>query len=285
MITTNHDATASTSLRSAESTERVLDCISFAQSQSWQARLLLIALALGAGAVIGGSLEAPGSRAQSLTLILWPLAFCGGLLSTWSPCGYSSLSLLRPQASYGLRSVLAWIPTILMHALGYVAGALLLGSLLGGVGILLSAGNLIVPGTVVLAMLAFCYGAHQLDFLRMPYPQRRAQVPHDARFRFRSWVIGLLYGFALGTNYSTYVQTPILYIVTLAAALSGDISFAIATVCVFNAGRFLPMLVNLFPVSDRSVQGFLAKYQERAVTADGFLLITAGAAALVVCLV
>ncbi|HLU04296.1 MAG TPA: methylamine utilization protein MauF [Advenella sp.] len=285
MITTNHDATVSTSLHSAESTERVLDCISFAQSQSWQARLLLTVLALIAGTAIGLMLDASGSQALSLTLVLWPLAFCGGLLSTWSPCGYSSLSLLRPQTGYSLRSVLAWTPTILMHALGYLAGALMLGALLGGAGILVSARELLVPGTVVLAILAFCYGAHQFDFLRMPYPQRRAQVPHDARFRFRSWIIGLLYGFALGTNYSTYVQTPILYIVTLAAALSGDISFAIATVCVFNAGRFLPMLVNLFPVSDRSVQGFLAKYQERAVTADGFLLITAAAAALVVSLV
>ncbi|AHG65042.1 methylamine utilization protein MauF [Advenella mimigardefordensis] len=240
MINTNQGATASSGLHPVESTERVLDCISFAQSQSWQARLLLIVLALSAGAVIGTGLDlqASGSPAQALTLILWPLAFCGGLLSTWSPCGYSSLSLLRPQGSYSARSVLAWLPTILMHALGYLAGALLLGALLGGVGALLSAGSLLVPGAIALALLAFCYGAHQFDFLRMPYPQRRAQVPHDARFRFRSWVIGLLYGFALGTNYSTYVQTPILYIVTLAAALSGDIAFAIATVCVFNAGRF-----------------------------------------------
>lgn len=288
MTATNQGATTPMQAQSpqkVEATERVLDCIAFAQSQAWHTRVLLMVLALVAGAALGVFLSQAGTSVFALPAILLPLAFCGGLLSTWSPCGYSSLSLLRPQGAYGLRSVGAWLPTIAMHALGYLAGALILGSILGGLGALISSTSILVPATAVLALLACCYGAHQFSFLRMPYPQRRAQVPHDARFRFRSWVIGLLYGFALGTNYSTYVQTPILYIVTLAAVLSGDISFAITVFCVFNAGRFLPMLINLFPVSDRKVQGWLANYQELAVTVDGFLLIMAGAAALVVCLV
>lgn len=288
MTTTNHGAAAPMQVQSpqqVEATERVLDCIAFAQSQAWHTRVLLMVLALGTGAALGVFLGQASSSAFALPAILLPLAFCGGLLSTWSPCGYSSLSLLRPQGTYGLHSVGAWLPTIAMHALGYLAGALILGSMLGGLGSLVSSTSILIPATVALALLACCYGAHQFGFLSMPYPQRRAQVPHDARFRFRSWVIGLLYGFALGTNYSTYVQTPILYIVTLASALSGDISFAISMFCVFNAGRFLPMLINLFPVGDRKIQGWLAHYQELAVTVDGFLLITAGAAALVVCLV
>ncbi|BDZ74268.1 hypothetical protein GCM10025856_19870 [Methylophaga marina] len=131
-----------------------------------------------------------------------------------------------------------------------------------------------------LAILAIGYGAHQLGFLKMPYPQRRAQVPHDARFRFRSSTIGLLYGYALGMNYLTYVQTPILYIVTGAALLSADVTTAITIIAIFNIGRCLPVAVNFLPISNQSVQAWLAKWQERAVELDGFLLLSIGAAAL-----
>lgn len=266
------------------STERVLDCVSFARSQSWRARIALLCLMLLAGLAAGLLLDSKLTKPVALSVVVLPLAFFGGMLSTWSPCGYSSLSLLRPKGKYRAGSVLAWIPTLLTHALGYLAGALLLGGALGTAGYALQAGAWSAVAAGLLALLALGYGLHQFDFLRMPYPQRRAQVPHDARFRFRSWFIGLLYGFALGMNYATYVQTPILYIVTIAAILSGNPADAVILFACFNAGRFLPMLVNLLPVTDRQVQGFLARYQERAVIADGTLLITAGAAALAICL-
>lgn len=48
----------------------------------------------------------------------------------------------------------------------------------------------------------------------------------------------------------------------------------------FNAGRFLPMTVNYWPVSDIAVQTWLARRQEGAAMLDGVLLVTAGAALL-----
>jgi len=156
----------------------------------------------------------------------------------------------------------------------------MLGGALGLVGWLLFEQvpfNYVVAG---LSVLALGYGAHQLGFLKMPYPQRRAQVPHDARFRFRSSVIGLLYGYALGMNYLTYVQTPILYIVTGVALFSGDIVTAIAIIGVFNIGRCLPVAINFLPVRNETAQAWLAKWQERAVEVDGFLLLSAGSAAI-----
>ena len=282
MISTSSGSGSRAATVDTGSTERVLDCVSFASSQSWRARMALLGLMLLAGVAVGLWLDSKLDKPAALSVVVLPLAFFGGILSTWSPCGYSSLSLLRPKGKYRAGSVLAWVPTLLMHALGYAAGALLLGGALGTAGYVLGAD--MWPGVAVglLALLALGYGLHQFDFLRMPYPQRRAQVPHDARFRFRSWFIGLLYGFALGMNYATYVQTPILYIVTIAAVLSGHPAEAVMLFACFNAGRFLPMLVNLLPVTDRRVQGFLARYQERAVIADGTLLITAGAAALAI---
>jgi cytochrome c biogenesis protein CcdA len=258
----------------------VPDAISFAEPRSVTKRFVTMVTALAAGVIGGNLLESQMTASSAITSMFVVLALVGGFLSTWSPCGYSSLSLLRPAGRYTFRSVASWTPTFLTHALGYALGALLLGGALGLAGWLLFEHlpfNYMVAG---LSVLGIGYGLHQFGFMKMPYPQRRAQVPHDARFRFRSWVIGLLYGFALGMNYATYVQTPILYIVTGAALLSGNVTTAITIFALFNIGRCLPVAINFFPVSNQSAQAWLARWQERAVEVDGFLLLSIGAAAL-----
>jgi len=240
----------------------------------------MVVSAIATGLIGGGMLQSVMPTEMALTGLFVVLALVGGLLSTWSPCGYSSLSLLRPAGRYTFGSVARWTPTFLTHALGYAVGALVLGGVLGLAGWLLFEQlpfNYLVVG---LSVIGIGYGLHQFGFLKMPYPQRRAQVPHDARYRFRSWVIGLLYGFALGMNYLTYVQTPMLYIVTGAALFSGNVTTAIAIIAIFNIGRFLPVAINFLPVSNQSAQAWLARWQERAVETDGFLLLSIGSAAL-----
>ncbi len=265
--------------------EGVADAVTFSKPQSAASR---VALMLMSGA-IGGAIGVFGPQYfPEAQIALWLVAgvtLMGGLLSTWSPCGYSSLCLLRPNGSYSAKSVLRYLPTLTLHGLGYAMGAVILGSLLALVGYALGLQNHIETGAIVLASIAVIYGAHQFGFLKLPYPQRRCQVPHDARQRFPKEAIGLLYGFSLGLNYLTYVQTPILYIVTGLAALSGNIMTAITLFLVFNAGRFLPMLVNLLPVTDRSVTAWLAQRQEQAATLDGALLVGAGSAILALYLV
>lgn len=256
----------------------VPDAISFSESKSSGARFAIMLSAIVVGVTAGTLFNTQMSSA--LTGMFLALTLIGGFLSTWSPCGYSSLSLLRPAGNYSLRSVVRWTPTFITHAIGYAFGALILGGALGLVGAFLFEQLAFSHMVIGLAVLAVGYGAHQLGFMRMPYPQRRAQVPHDARLRFRSSTIGLLYGYALGMNYLTYVQTPILYIVTGAALLSADVTTAITIIAIFNIGRFLPVAVNFLPISNQSVQAWLAKWQERAVELDGFLLLSIGAAAL-----
>jgi cytochrome c biogenesis protein CcdA len=258
----------------------VPDAISFAEPRSVTKRFLTMATALAAGVIGGNLIESQMTATSAITSMFVVLALVGGFLSTWSPCGYSSLSLLRPAGRYSFGSVARWTPTFLTHALGYAAGALVLGGALGLAGWLLFEHlpfNYMVAG---LSVIGIGYGLHQFGFMKMPYPQRRAQVPHDARYRFRSWVIGLLYGFALGMNYLTYVQTPMLYIVTGAALFSGDVTTAITIIAIFNIGRCLPVAINFLPVSNQSAQAWLARWQERAVEVDGFLLLSIGAAAL-----
>lgn len=258
----------------------VPDAISFAEPRSVTKRFLTMATALTAGVIGGNLLESQMTATSAITSMFVVLALVGGFLSTWSPCGYSSLSLLRPAGRYSFGSVMSWTPTFMTHALGYAVGAVVLGGALGLAGWLLFEQlpfNYMVAG---LSVLGIGYGLHQFGFMKMPYPQRRAQVPHDARYRFSSWVIGLLYGFALGMNYLTYVQTPMLYIVTGAALFSGDVTTAITIIAIFNIGRCLPVAINFLPVSNQSAQAWLARWQERAVEVDGFLLLSIGAAAL-----
>ncbi|EEF79160.1 methylamine utilization protein MauF [Methylophaga thiooxydans] len=259
----------------------VPDAVSFSETTSSKGRLALMLSAIIVGVSGGALMSAQGAMtASAMTWLFIILTFVGGLLSTWSPCGYSSLSLLRPAGKYSLKSVTRWTPTFITHAIGYAFGALILGGGLGLVGAFMFEQLAFSHMVIGLALLAMGYGAHQFGFLKMPYPQRRAQVPHDARLRFRSSTIGLLYGYALGMNYLTYVQTPILYIVTGAALLSADVTTAITIIAIFNIGRCLPVAVNFLPITNQSVQAWLAKWQERAVELDGFLLLSIGAAAL-----
>lgn len=260
--------------------EGVADCVTFPQERSRPIRLGVLATAAIAGLAGAALSSAALDRTEIVSALLLALAVAGGLLSTWSPCGYSSLSLLRPIGRYSAHSLAGFTPTFVIHGLGYLGGALVLGGLLGLGGHLIGLSVASSGSLIVLGLIGVLYGAHQLGFVRVPYPQRRAQVPHDARQRFPIWVIGGLYGFSLGLNYLTYVQTPILYLVTAAAALSGQAGFAIALFLAFNAGRFLPMLANYLPVTDIDVQDWLARRQESAAVVDGALLVAAGAALL-----
>ena len=258
----------------------VPDAYHFSKSQSTGTRFVMMVTAIVSGVFAGKLMHGSMPVESALMSLFVLLAFVGGLLSTWSPCGYSSLSLLRPAGRYSFGSVMRWAPTFFTHAIGYAIGAVILGSMLGFTGWLLFSEVPAQYSIAGLAILAIGYGMHQFGFLRMPYPQRRAQVPHDARFRFRSSVIGLLYGFSLGMNYLTYVQTPMLYIVTGVALFSGGVKAAIFAIAIFNIGRCLPVAVNFLPVKDQSVQAWLARWQESAVEIDGFLLLAIGSAAL-----
>jgi len=261
-------------------TERVEDCLVFPSELSTKVRLGGLVTAASGGILGAALLSQTSSQGVAVPALLMGLSFVGGLLSTWSPCGYSSLCLLRPVGPYSARSLVKYTPTFLLHGIGYAVGALILGCVLGIAGGLLGFGGVSFGALAGLGAVGLIYGAHQLGFLRVPYPQRRAQVPHDARQRFPVWFIGGLYGLSLGLNYLTYVQTPILYLVTAAAVLSGNIGAAILLFVAFNAGRFLPMAVNYLPVSDITVQNWLARRQEGAALLDGALLVATGAALL-----
>lgn len=265
-------------LTAASDDNAVPDCTYFPEAYSTGKRAFVLLFSGLAGAMGGLAILGADAPLTALWAVIGIAVFAGGLLSTWSPCGYSSISLLRPDAGRS-GAKLAWLPTFVMHGLGYAAGAVILGSLLGAIGGIFGFAGLTSGLTLgALALVGLAYGAHQLDLLRVPYPQRRAQVPHDARQRFPKWVIGGLYGLSLGLDYLTYVQTPLLYLVTLAAVFTGNITHAIALIAIFNLGRYLPVAVNLTSWKDHQIQSWLARNQERAALVDGAILTALGAA-------
>lgn len=228
-----------------------------------------------AGCAIGAIVPAEETARWTM---LAGVAFLGGLLSTWSPCGYSSLATLRPWGRWSPAAVIAWLPTLAAHGLGYLLGGLLLGGLLALGAIALSVPEGASWPCLVLGGLACAYALDQIGLVRLPYPQRKAQVPHDVRFRWPMWRIGLLYGFALGLDFVTYVRTPILYLVVAAALLSGSAATTFVLVLALNLGRFLPLLVNAFPVTDRAVQQWLAEREQLSVLAGAAALALTGTA-------
>lgn len=183
--------------------ESVEDCLVFPNEVSAAARLAGLIAAASGGVAGAALLSRAGSQMVAVPALLVGLSFVGGLLSTWSPCGYSSLCLLRPVGPHSIRSLAGYTPTFMLHGAGYAVGALMLGGLLGAAGALLGFGGMSTAVLAGLGLAGLVYGAHQLGFLRVPYPQRRAQVPHDARQRFPAWFIGGLYGVSLGLNYLT----------------------------------------------------------------------------------
>ncbi len=258
----------------------IADSLVAEAGQSSSKRWVVLPLCIGLGALAGLSLPISGTETSALS-ILCLIAFLGGLLSTWSPCGYSSLSLLRPAEPYGLVSLGQWLPTLVAHAVGYLAGGLVLAAVLVIVGWLLPLGGLSGWVLVALGSMALAYGLHQLDFLRMPYPQRRAQVSHGARMRLPMWATGMLYGWQLGLNFVTYVRTPILYLVVVAGALSGSAAAVVLLLLSLNLARFLPLLVNILPLPDWAVQRWMAVHDQDAVLADAGILLFAGTLLLV----
>jgi hypothetical protein len=256
------------------SSAELRDRADFAEPVALPTRAAALVGVLAAAVYVGWSAgpAAAGGLVQPLLLVL---AFAGGLLSTWSPCGYSSISLLRPDA--GPNAVGRWVPTLVSHGVGYAAGAVLLGLVVGFIGwVLLPSVDYSGAPLAALGAFALAYGLHQLGLVRLPYPQRRAQVPHDVRQRWPMWKIGLVYGFGLGTNFSTYVRTPILYVIVLAGMIGG-IGQAILLFLVLNFGRWLPLTVNAMPITDRQVHRWLAMTEHRARVVDGLILAFVGA--------
>jgi sulfite exporter TauE/SafE len=127
---------------------------------------------------------------------------------------------------------------------GSVAGGLLVGALAGGFGALaLAAVDLGTTARLgLLAGAALLALAVDLRPARTRAPGPRRQVNEQWLEVYREWVYGGGFGLQLGAAVLTQVATAAVYVMLLAAALTGSVVAGALVGGVFGLGRALPVL-------------------------------------------
>jgi hypothetical protein len=126
-----------------------------------------------------------------------------------------------------------------------VLGGALVGALVSAIGAGLASLGLHLSGLTVLLMLAaLCLAGILADLqvagFRLPTVSR--QVNEDWLTRYRSWVIGVGFGFQLGFAVVTIVTTATVYVMLAAALLGGSVPAGVAIGATFGLARALPLL-------------------------------------------
>jgi hypothetical protein len=111
--------------------------------------------------------------------------------------------------------------SVALHTLGATIAAAVFGLLLGGIGALTRAPWGRVGATVV-AVVATMYAVREAFGLRIPLPDRHAQVPQWWRDFFSAPVSSLLYGAGLGIGYFTFLRFGTYVAVSVTALSVGD---------------------------------------------------------------
>ena len=113
-----------------------------------------------------------------------------------------------------------------VHALGYLLGAVTAGTSVSMVGKLVFMLISAKPTTVFLftatGIVSLFYGAHELDFLRLPVPQSLHQVPQKWRGQ-RPPLMVFLYGLGLGPGFFTAIPAASFYVMVIAVFLQADL--------------------------------------------------------------
>jgi hypothetical protein len=138
-----------------------------------------------------------------------------------------------------------WSATVVWYFVGSVLGGAVIGGLLGAVGAEVRALGLELSGTAVLAVVGVLSLAGvafdlRLGGLRLPSISR--QVNEDWLVRYRSWVVGVGFGFQLGLGVVTIVTTATLYVALATALLAGSLPAGLALGVVLGLARALPLL-------------------------------------------
>jgi sulfite exporter TauE/SafE len=176
---------------------------------------------------------------------------------------------------YGAHRTKKWFIILVLHALGYVCGALIIGLILGVVGKMVipfqvtSALGLILTGVTC---LVFC--ARELRFLSFRPPHFRRQVPHGWR-RFRPEIMAPLYGGVLGMGVLTRIEATSFYPVLVWALLSRSATMGAVVMGGFGLGRALPylLLTRLESVEEcTSVAHAVQRHQAILATFNGIVL-------------
>jgi len=134
--------------------------------------------------------------------------------------------------------------SVALHALGATLAAAAFGLILGGIGDLTGApwGRV---GAVVVAVIATMYAVREAFGLRIPLPDRHAQVPQWWRDFFSAPVSSFLYGAGLGIGYFTFLRFGTYVAVSVAAFLIGDPVIGMLLCVPFGLTRGLTVILTV----------------------------------------
>ena len=153
------------------------------------------------------------------------------------------LASITPLGERGRRR--RWGVTAPAYVVGSVLGGLAVGVLAGGLGQLLLAAVDLGTTARLAVLLAALVAALALDLRargrRVPGPSR--QVNEDWLEIYREWVYGAGFGVQLGAAVLTQVATAAVWVMLLAAALTGSLLAGAVIGVVFGAVRSAPVLL------------------------------------------
>jgi cytochrome c biogenesis protein CcdA len=115
------------------------------------------------------------------------------------------------------------------------------GALLGMGGRALRQQLPIEHGAVVLSIIVLVAAVHELGVVRIPWPQRRWQVPSSWRFIAPRWIPSALYGLLLGPGVLTYIPVATYYVLVAMAIFITDPGCAAAVFVLFAVAQLVPL--------------------------------------------
>ena len=100
-----------------------------------------------------------------------------------------------------------------------------------------------LPVLVVVLVLVIVLVAmvHELGVVRIPWPQRRWQVPSSWRFIEPRWIPSALYGLLLGPGILTYIPVATYYALVAMAIFIADPACAAAVFALFAVAQLVPL--------------------------------------------
>lgn len=142
---------------------------------------------------------------------------------------------------HGGRTKSYWA-AVALHTLGATLAAALLGFMLGSVGALIRApwGG---AGVVAIAALALVYALREAFGLKVPLPERHAQVPQWWRDFFSPRLASFLYGAGLGIGFFTFLQFGTYVVVATGALLGGSPLLGLLLCAPFGLTRGLTVVL------------------------------------------
>ncbi|MCC5953406.1 MAG: hypothetical protein JJU45_15040 [Acidimicrobiia bacterium] len=183
--------------------------------------------------------------------------------STWSPCGVSMLSSLTPLSERGRGH--RWGATAAWFVAGAILGGAMLGAAAAGLAAVVGAAGLTGSLTLVLfgaAALVAAASDARVGGVRLPGHTR--QVNELWFGRYRAWVYGGGFGWQIGVGLATFITTAAVYVVVVAAVVSGSPPAAFGLCVVFGLVRGLAVLAGRRLVDPAALASFHRRFDALA---------------------